>query len=64
MVVFQVGPEQPGEHVCQVGQGRIVQHGGPFGQVVDQQVAYFPAGDGVVVDHLAGSELPAGLGLA
>jgi hypothetical protein len=60
MMAFQVGPEQPAQHVGQGVQAAVVQHGLAFLQVFHQQVADGTAGPLVTVDELGGRPLPAG----
>ena len=55
VVALQVGPEQGDQHLGLVDQRAVVEHRGPLGEVVDQDVP-----DGAVVDPVAVHQLGRG----
>ncbi len=57
MVELQVAPEQAGQGAGQAPQRRVVDHRLSFPQVVDDQGADRPAGDGITVNQLPGCQL-------
>src|SRR3954452_7532101 len=57
VVAFDVGPEVPGQVPGQVVQGRVVQAGAAFLQVVDDQGPDRAGGERVAVDELGTAEL-------
>ena len=57
VVTLQVGPEQRDQHLGLVDQGGVVEHRGPLGQVVDQDVADVAVGDVIAVHQLCRGQL-------
>ena len=60
MVVLEVLPEPLAQVIGEGLQGRVVQSGLSFPQVVHQQVADWPAGEAVAADQPGGGELAGG----